>query len=81
MVHAGGELAMIRNEGMQRHLKVIHAKNGSGQNRRAIGTNYLPLQKILNANISLIDRYFRACVPRRFHVEPYINSEAINGQG
>lgn len=80
VVKAGGTFAFCRNEAMGKHLVVLHPKPGSGQNRRAIGTNYLPLQKILNANISLIDRYFRACVPRKFHVEPYINSEAINGQ-
>jgi hypothetical protein len=80
VARAGGELAFIQNRSMNRHVVILHAKEGSGQNRRAIGTNYLPLQKILNANIALLDRYFRSAVPRRFHAEPYINSEAINGQ-
>ena len=80
VVKVGGELAMVRNEGMNAHLKILHPKHGSGQNRRSIGANYLPLQKILNANISLVDRYFRACVPHRFHDSEAINSEAINGQ-
>ena len=80
VIHAGGELALIRNESMDKHLTVIHAKHGSGQNRRAIGSNYLPLQKILNANISLLDRYIRACIPRKYHDTDAINSEAINGQ-
>lgn len=80
VVHAGAELAFIRNESMDAHLTVLHPKHGSGQNRRAIGTNYLPLQKILNANISLIDRYFRGGIPRRFALEGPIDVQAINRQ-
>ena len=80
VIHAGGELAFCQNRAFNRHLKVIHAKKGSGQNRRAMGTNYLPLQKILNANLSLFDRYMRSCIPRRFAVEPYIDVTALNGQ-
>jgi hypothetical protein len=80
VINAGGEFAFAQNRALTAHIEVLHAKEGSGQNRRAIGTNYLPIQKILNANISLIDRYFRSCVPRRFHAEPWINTEAINGQ-
>lgn len=80
VVHAGGELAFIRNEAVGGHLDVLHPKHGSGQNRRAIGTNYLPLQKILNANISLLDRYFRNSIARRFALEGPINTEAINSQ-
>lgn len=78
--HAGGQLAMVRNCRMADHVKIIHPYPGDGQNREAILTNYLPLQKILNANISLIDRYFRGMVPRRFAREPFVNTEAINSQ-
>lgn len=80
VVHASGEFVACRNESMNKHLKVLHPKEGSGQNRRAIGTNYLPLQKRLNANVALLDRYFRSCVPRKFHAADAIDSEAINGQ-
>ena len=80
VVRASDELAYVQNRSMNDHIVILHAKEGSGQNRRAIGSNYLPLQKILNANISLLDRYFRACVPRRFHDSEKINSEAINAQ-
>ena len=80
VVHAAGDLAMCRNESMDKHLVILHAKEGSGQNRRAIGTNYLPLQKILNANMALFDRYMRSCVPRKFHDSEAINSEAMAAQ-
>lgn len=78
--HAGGSLAFVRNCRINEHVKIIHPYPGDGQNRRAIGTNYLPLQKVLNANISLLDRYFRAAVPRRYGLEPYIDTQAVNAQ-
>lgn len=80
VVRAGGQFAFCRNEAMGKHLAVLHPKHGSGQNRRAIGSNYLPLQKILNAGWNLLDRYFRNAIARRFHDAEAINSEAINGQ-
>jgi len=80
VVHAGSEFAMCRNESMDKHLTILHPKHGSGQNRRAIGSNYLPMQKILNANISLLDRYFRSTVPRKFHDSEAINSEVMAAQ-
>jgi hypothetical protein len=78
--HAGGNLAFVRNARMSKHVKFIHPGPGDGQNREAILTNYLPLQKVLNANISLIDRYFRSAVPRRFALEPYIDTQLLNSQ-
>lgn len=78
--HAGGTLAFVRNESFSKKVKIIHPQPGSGQNRRSIGTNYLPLQKVLNANISLLDRYFRSAVPRRYALEPYIDTQQLNSQ-
>jgi hypothetical protein len=80
VVHAGSELAFIRNESMNKHLTILHPRHGSGQNRRAIGSNYLPLQKILNGNLSLQDRTLRNAIARRFAEEPYIDTQAINTQ-
>jgi len=78
--NAGGTLAMVRNCRMSKHVKVVHPSPGDGQNREAIGTNYLPLQKVLNANISLLDRYFRAAVPRRFAAEGPLDTQLMNSQ-
>jgi hypothetical protein len=78
--HAGGQLALVRNCRASKHIKIVHSTPGDGQNREAIGTYYLPLQKILNANISLLDRYFRAAVPRRYAAEGPIDTETINRQ-
>ena len=60
----------------RKHVKIVHPYPGDGQNREAIGTNYLPLQKVLNANISLLDRYFRNAIARRFALEPYIDTQS-----
>jgi hypothetical protein len=65
---------------MDQHLAIVHCRKGSGQNRRPIGANYLPLQKVLNSEISLVDRWFRSAIPRRFHSSEDIDSETINGQ-
>ncbi len=80
VTHAGGELAFVRNEGMDEHLTILHCKDGDGQARRAIGTNYLPLQKVLNQTIGLVRKYFTACVPRRFADVEALDVEAINQQ-
>lgn len=69
VVHAGGELAFIRNESMGDHLEILHPKQGSGQNRRSVGANFMPIQKTLNARVSLDDRYTRSAVPRRLALE------------
>lgn len=80
VTHAGSEFAFCRNESMDDHIVIIQAKEGDGQNRRSIGANYLPLQKILNQNISLLVKYFVGCVPRRFAAEGPIDGDAINQQ-
>ena len=41
---------------------------------------YMPLQKVLNANIGLLDRYFRNSIARRFAMEPYIDTQLMNSQ-
>lgn len=80
VTHVGTEFAFMRNESMNDHVKILHSRKGHGQNRRAIGTNYLPLQKILNINLSLLHKYFVGCIPRRFFKEGVVNGEAINAQ-
>jgi hypothetical protein len=78
VTHIGSQLAFARNESVNDHIKILHSCHGSGQNRSSIGTNYLPLQKVVNQNISLLNRYFVGGVPRRFHDIAQISSEAIN---
>jgi hypothetical protein len=77
---AGGEIALVREGSFDDHISGCHATPGDGQNRESIGTNYLPLQKVLNAKISLADRYERAAVAKRFWGEPAIDVEQVNQQ-
>jgi hypothetical protein len=78
VTHIGSQLAFARNESMNDHIKILQSCHGSGQNRQSIGTNYLPLQKVVNQNISLLNRYFVGGVPRRFHDEETISGEAMS---
>jgi len=78
--HAGGQLAIVRNCRLSKHVKIVHPYPGDGQNRESIGCNYMPLQKVLNANISLLDRYFRNSIARRYALEPYIDTQLLNSQ-
>lgn len=80
VVFAGGEFAYIRNEKMDDCVVILYSREGTGQNRRAIGSNNLVTNKILNYDISLLNRYLTVCVPRKIHDQAKINSEAIAGQ-
>lgn len=80
IVFVGGEFAYCRNEKMEDCVIILYSREGTGQNRRAIGTNNLTTQKILNYDFSLFNRFMTACVPRKMHDAHKINSEAINQQ-
>lgn len=80
IVFIGGEFAYIRNEKMDDCVIILYSRDGTGQNRRAIGSNNLVVQKVLNYDFSLFNRYMTVCVPRKFHNVNKINSEAINQQ-
>jgi hypothetical protein len=80
IVMCGGEFAYCRNEDMEDCVIILYSRDGTGQNRRSIGSNNLVTQKILNYDFSLFNRYMTACVPRRMHDAKAINNEAINQQ-
>lgn len=80
IVFAGGEFAYCRNEKMDDCVIILYSREGTGQNRRAIGSNNLVTQKVLNYDYTLFNRYMTACVPRKLHQADAISSEAINRQ-
>jgi hypothetical protein len=80
IVFAGGEFAYCRNEKMDDCVIILYSREGTGQNRRAIGTNNLTTQKVLNYDFNLFNRYMTACVPRKMHQSGKIDSEAITQQ-
>lgn len=77
IVFIGGEFAYIRNEKMDDCVVILYSRDGTGQNRRAIGSNNLIVQKVLNYDFSLFNKYMTACVPRKMHDAEKIKSEAI----
>ncbi len=79
LVFIGGEFAYCRNEKMDDCVVVLYSREGTGQNRRSIGSNNLVTQKVLNYDFNLAQRYL-SNVPRRVHDVGKINSEAITLQ-
>lgn len=77
IVFIGGELAYVRNEKMDDSVIILYSRDGTGQNRRAIGSNNLTTQKVLNYDYNLFNRYMTATVPRKMHNVNKLNSEAI----
>jgi hypothetical protein len=80
IVYIGGEFAYCRNEKMDDCVIILYSRDGTGQNRRAIGSNNLTTQKVLNYDYRLFNRYMTATVPRKFHRKDKINSEALQQQ-
>jgi len=79
LVFIGDKFAYCRNEKMDDCVIILYSREGTGQNRRAIGTNNLTTQKVLNYDFNLAQRYL-SNVPRRVHDVGKINSESENKQ-
>lgn len=80
-VYCGDTFCFARNESMDDHLHVLQCFPGSGQNRIALMSKVLSLQKRINTLLDLIFDYFVKCVPRTWLPEPTINVEAVQQQG
>lgn len=80
IVFIGDQFAYLRNEKVDDCTIILYSRDGTGQNRRAIGSNNLVVQKVLNYDFSLFNRYMTACVPRKMHDVNKIKSEAIQQQ-
>lgn len=80
-VHAGDVFCYARNENMDDHLHVLQCFPGSGQNRIALMSKVLSVQKRLNNWLDLLNDYFIKCVPATWLPEPIISAEATAAQG
>lgn len=80
-VYCGDTYCFARNESIDDHLHVLQCFPGSGQNRIALMSKVLSLQKRLNNLLDLIFDYFIRCVPRTWLPEPIIDAEAVQAQG
>ncbi len=80
-VYCGDTFCFARNESIDDHLHVLQCFPGSGQNRIALMSKVLSVQKRLNTLLDLIFDYFIKCVPTTWLPEPTINVEAVQSQG
>lgn len=79
-VFAGQELAFVRAESMDDKIHVSHAMPGIGQNRRALLTSNISVQKRTNAWFDILDDFFRRTVPRRWYDSEAVDITALQKQ-
>ena len=73
LVKAGAEYCYSKNESMDAHLAISHALGGKGQNRRALGSSMISIQKRINDWVDLQDDFFKRTVPKK-----WMNAEAFD---
>jgi hypothetical protein len=80
LVKAGANYCFSRNESMDKHLAIAHAFSGKGQNRRAIGSAMISIQKRINDWVDLQDDFFKRTVPKKWMNAEAFDLEAIRNQ-
>ena len=80
MAHAGKEFAWARPECMDDHLELVYATRGDSQNRAALGSWMIPIQKRLNNWIDLLNDYFIRTVPKKYMDSEAFDVEALRQQ-
>ncbi len=75
LAKAGANYAFSRNESMDAHLAIAHPFSGKGQNRRALGTSLISIQKRINDWVDLQDDFFKRTVPKK-----WMNADAFDLQ-
>jgi hypothetical protein len=78
LIMAGPEVVACWNESMDDHLTMGMFCRGFGQNRRALGSNDLPIQKRINIWADLWDKFVRQAIPATLLDSDCFNMEAIN---
>lgn len=78
--YAGKKLAYARNESMYDSLALGQAYSGDGQNRNAMGTSTLPVQKRLNNWLDLMNDFFVRAIPKKWMDSKTFNIPALKGQ-
>lgn len=78
--YAGETLCYARNESMDDCWALGQAYSGDGQNRNALGTSLMPLQKRLNNWLDLMNDLFIRCIPKKWFHNKAFDIEAIRQQ-
>ena len=78
--YAGEEFAFARNESMDDAWSIGQAYSGDGQNRNALGTSTMPIQKRLKNWLDLMNDFFVRAIPKKWMQSKVFNIEAIRAQ-
>jgi hypothetical protein len=78
--YAGETFCYARNESMDDSLALIQAYSGDGQNRNAMGTSMMPVQKRINNWLDLMNDYFVRTVPKKWMDNKAFNVQAAREQ-
>jgi hypothetical protein len=76
VIVAGKEFVCAWNESIDDHLSLGMFTRGFGQNRRALGSSDVPLQKRINIWLDLWDKFIRKAIPRTVLDDQMFNAEA-----
>jgi hypothetical protein len=68
------------NESIDDAWALAHAYAGDGQNRNAMGTSTMPLQKRINNWLDLMNDFFVRAIPKKWMDNKTFNVEAVRGQ-
>ena len=77
LARAGQEYAFSRNEKMDDHIVIGHPSAGKGQNRRAMGTALISVQKRINDWVDLLDDFFKRTIPKKWMNADAFDMDAI----
>jgi hypothetical protein len=80
IVYAGETFCFARNESMDDSWALAQAYSGDGQNRNAMGTSTLPIQKRLNNWLDLMNDIFVRTIPKKWMDSKAFAVEALRGQ-
>lgn len=80
VVYAGEEFAFARNESMDDCWALGQAYSGDGQNRNAMGTSTLPIQKRLNNWLDLMNDIFVRTIPKKWMDSKTFSVETLRQQ-
>jgi len=80
LVKAGANYAYSKNEKLDDHIAIAHAFSGKGQNRLAMGSALISVQKRINDWVDLQDDFFKRTVPKKWMNAEAFNLDAIKNQ-
>jgi hypothetical protein len=80
VTYAGETLCYARNESMDDCWALAQAYSGDGQNRNALGTSLMPIQKRLNNWLDLMNDLFVRCIPKKWFNNKAFDIQKIRQQ-